>query len=186
MGYIIQNFNVLNFYAPKVYHNTESFIYMINELNKKSLKINTIKQGIAHNMDLGDNTFIYFFSPIKENYDNLNNYSPIMKIVYGNTSFLFTGDAEADLEKDVLKTNANLSSDVLKIGHHGSSTSTSEEFLVAVSPKISIISVGINNSYSHPSSKTLSLLNKYNIKYYRTDEDGTIIIKSDGNNIYIK
>ena len=186
MATIIKSFNVLNFFAPKVSHNTESFLDMLYELNKKSLKINVLKQGMGSSIDLGNNTSVEVFSPIKETYDNLNNYSPIMKIVYKNTSFLFTGDAEDDLEKEVLNSNVNLSSDVLKIGHHGSSTSTSEKFLTAVSPKLSIISVGINNSYKHPSTKTLNLLDKYNIRYYRTDEDGTIIIKSDGNNLYIK
>ena len=170
MATIIKSFNVLNFFAPKVSHNTESFLDMLYELNKKSLKINVLKQGMGSSIDLGNNTSVEVFSPIKETYDNLNNYSPIMKIVYKNTSFLFTGDAEDDLEKEVL---------------NGSSTSTSEKFLTAVSPKLSIISVGINNSYKHPSTKTLNLLDKYNIRYYRTDEDGTIIIKSDGNNLYI-
>ncbi len=186
MNSIIKTFNINNFLAPKVYHNTESFLSMVNELNKKSLKINIIKKGTDDFIDLGNNTKVYVFSPIKDTYDNLNNYSPIIKIVYGNTSFLFTGDAEEDLEKEVLITNSNLSSNVLKIAHHGSSTSTTENFLSAVSPNISVISVGINNSYKHPSIKTLNLLEKYNIKYYRTDEDGTIIIKSDGNNLYVE
>ncbi len=149
MASIIKSFNVLNFFAPKVYHNTESFLDMINELNKKSLKINILKKGMGSFIDLGNNTLVEIFSPIKENYDNLNNYSPIMKITYENTSFLFTGDAEEDLEKEVLLSDANLSSHVLKIGHHGSSTSTTESFLTAVSPKLSVISVGINNSYKH-------------------------------------
>ena len=186
MATVIKTFNVNEFLAPKVYHNTESFLSMINELNKKALKINIIKKGTDDFIDLGNNTKVYVFSPIKDTYDNLNNYSPIIKIVYGNTSFLFTGDAESDLEKEVLNTDANLLSNVLKIGHHGSSTSTSENFLTAVNPNISVISVGINNSYKHPSSKTLNLLEKHNIKYYRTDEDGTIIIKSDGNNLYVE
>lgn len=186
MATVIKTFNIDKFLAPKVYHNTESFLSMINELNQKSLKINIIKKGTDDFLDLGNNTKVYVFSPIKDTYDNLNNYSPIIKIVYGNTSFLFTGDAESDLEKEVLSTNANLSSNVLKIGHHGSSTSTTENFLNAVSPSMAVISVGINNSYKHPSTKTLNLLKKYNIKYYRTDEDGTIIIKSDGNNLYVE
>ena len=115
---------------------------------------------------------------VLDTYDNLNNYSPIIKISYGTTSFLFTGDAEESVEKEVLNNFSNITSDVLKIGHHGSSTSTSETFLNKVNPKITVISVGKYNIYGHPTEETLEKLR--NTTIYRTDLDGTIQIISDG------
>ena len=87
------------------------------------------------------------------------------------------------VEEDILDTNKDISADVIKIGHHGSSTSTSEEFLKKVNPKYAVISLGKDNSYGHPHKETIELLENYNIKTYRTDELGTIICTSDGKNI---
>ena len=106
-------------------------------------------------LDLGENTLVEIMSPNLDTYDNLNNYSPIIKLSYGLTSFLFTGDAEESVEKEVLNDFYNITSTVLKIGHHGSSTSTSENFLKEVNPKITVISVGKYNSYGHPTKETL-------------------------------
>ena len=117
--------------------------------------------------------------------DNLNDYSPIIKLEYLNTSFLFTGDAESISENYVLLSKYNLKADVLKVGHHGSSTSTSSNFYNSVAPSIAIISVGLNNTYNHPTSETLSILESNNPLIYRTDINGTIILNSDGNKIEI-
>lgn len=180
MSKIINDYKIINFYAPKVVTTTRTFEKMIEALNDKSLKISPIKRGI-NTIDLGANTKVTIFSPISETTENLNNYSPIMKIQYNKTSFLFTGDAESDLEKEVLDSKANLKADVLKLGHHGSSTSTSEEFLKAVSPSLGIISLGIDNSYGHPHKETIDLHAKYKINILRTDIEGTIVLESDGN-----
>ena len=102
---------------------------------------------------------------------------------YGDTSFLFTGDAE----KEELETiTDNISADVLKVGHHGSTTSTTEEFLSRVNPTYAIISVGKDNSYGHPHDKVLRLLEKFNCKIFRTDVDKTVVFSSDGNTISVK
>ncbi|MGG7142579.1 ComEC/Rec2 family competence protein [Clostridium nigeriense] len=182
MAYIINNYNVLNFYSPKIDNNTSSFENMAEALSRKNLKIKILKANSSA-INLGQNTLFEIFSPNLDSYDNLNNYSPIIKVSYGNTSFLFTGDAEEEVEQEVLANNLNLKSDVLKVGHHGSSTSTSETFLDSVNPKISVISVGKNNSYGHPTENTLNKLKKTNI--YRTDINGNIIITSDGSNIKV-
>lgn len=177
MSYIIDNFEVLNFYAPKISSNTKAFETMIESLVMKDLKIKVLKPNIK-SIDLGENTKVDVFSPISNEYENLNNFSSIIKISYGTTSFLFTGDSEELSEKEVLTQGYDLKSDVLKVGHHGSSSSTSKRFLDAVDPYIAVISVGKDNSYGHPSQEVLSRLKDLTI--YQTDLDGNILIKSDG------
>lgn len=184
MDKIISDFNLKSFYAPKVTHTSKSFEKMIEALLDKNLKINIIKPGIL-NLNLDDNITIEVLSPNKSFYDNLNNYSPIIKLSYKNTSFMFTGDAEKEVEEEVLRSYSILESNVLKLGHHGSKTSTTEEFLHAVNPSIAIISCGKDNKYNHPSSQVKSLLKKYNTSVYRTDLDGDIIIHSNGDEIKI-
>lgn len=186
MATVISSFNIGRFYAPNIIHNSKAFENMIIELQKKKLKVNIIKRGMGHDIDLGKGTTVEVFSPNSNTYDNINNYSPIMKITYGSTSFLFTGDAEKDIEEELVQNKDTITSNVLKIGHHGSSSSTNENFFNLVSPNISIISLGINNSYGHPNKKVLELLNSKNTSIYRTDEDGSIVISSDGTNITIE
>ena len=106
-------------------------------------------------------------------------------LAFGKNSFLFTGDISAGLEKKLAGSGINLVSDVLKVAHHGSKYSTSEEFLQNVNPEIAVISVGAKNSYGHPTPETLQKLEKFGIKIFRTDKDGTIEVSSDGNNITI-
>lgn len=180
MAYIINNYKVLNFYSPKIDNNTTSFENMAEALSRKNLKIKILKAN-ASTINLGENTLVEVFSPNLAYYDNLNNYSPIIKISYGHNSFLFTGDAEEEIEQEIITNNFNLKSDVLKVAHHGSSTSTTKSFLDSVKPKIAVISVGKNNSYGHPTKDTLNKLKES--KVYRTDIDGNIVITSDGNTI---
>lgn len=182
MSAIINKYDIEYFFAPKVEHTTSDFEKMVESLVNKNKKINIIKEGTS-NIDLGKNTNISVFSPNNAEYDNLNNYSPIIKIEYGNNSFLFTGDAEKDVEEEVLSKKFPIKSDVLKVGHHGSSTSTSKSFLTSVNPSIAIISVGLNNKYDHPNDKTIDLLNSNDIKIYRTDIDKVIVLSSDGTKI---
>ncbi|WP_270566109.1 ComEC/Rec2 family competence protein [Clostridium beijerinckii] len=182
MDDIIKTYSIGTFYAPKVESTTKSFEDMVDALKDKNLKVHVLKNN-STSIDLGENTKVNVFSPNKDFYDNLNNYSPVIKIQYGNTSFLFTGDAEKEVEKEILNNNEDISADVLKVGHHGSSTSTSKDFLKKVNPSIAVISVGKDNIYNHPDAITTKLLDENNIKTYRTDKDGTIVICSDGSNI---
>ncbi|WP_291649050.1 ComEC/Rec2 family competence protein [Clostridium sp.] len=177
MSYIINNFEVLNFYAPKVENSTKAFETMVESLIRKDMKIKVLKANIK-SIDLGKNIVVDIFSPLSNSYADINNYSPIIKISYGNTSFLFTGDAEELSENEVLNAGFDLKCDVLKIGHHGSSSSTSENFLKASNPSIAVISVGEDNTYGHPTDTVLSRLKK--TKVYRTDINGNIVITSDG------
>lgn len=177
MSYIINNYNVINFYSPKIQNNTTAFENMAESLARKNIKIKILRANTT-NINLGENTLVEVFSPNLDSYDNLNNYSPIIKISYENNSFLFTGDAEEAIEEEVINKSNNLKTDVLKIGHHGSSTSTSKNFLDMINPKIVVISVGKDNTYGHPTKNTLDKIKETTI--YRTDKDGSIIITSDG------
>lgn len=132
--------------------------------------------------NLGNASFV-IYAPNSSSYDELNNYSIVIKLSFGNNTFLFTGDAEKLSEKEMLDKNYDLKADVLKIGHHGSSTSTSDEFLEAVSPKYAVLSVGEDNSYNLPKKTVMDKFKNNNIPVYRTDEQGTIILNSDGTNI---
>lgn len=181
---VIKQYDIGEFYAPKITHTSKSFERMVESLIAKNKKINVLDIH-TKSISLGDNTTLHIYSPEPKDYgNNLNLYSAVFKIKYGNTSFLFTGDAEKVNEEDILKVNNSIKSDVLKIAHHGSSTSTSTSFYEAVNPKVAIISVGKDNSYNHPNTKILELLKSKSTNIYRTDKDSTIILISDGNTIY--
>lgn len=114
-----------------------------------------------------------------------NDTSIVLKIQYGETSFLFTGDAEEEAEKAILRSGADLSATVLKVGHHGSSTSTSYQFLREIMPAYAVISVGKDNSYGHPTDNTLSRLRDADVTIYRTDLHGDIVFTSDGKTVSV-
>jgi len=115
---------------------------------------------------------------------NTNNSSVALSLWYAENTFLFTGDLYQSVENDLVERNGNLSSDVLKIGHHGSKTSTGKGFLEAVRPKVAVISAGSGNRYGHPHEEVLDILNDYDINILRTDRDGDIKIISDGQKLY--
>ena len=117
-------------------------------------------------------------------YDDVNNNSIVVKMTFKNTSFLFTGDAEKESENDMMNNNFNLEADVLKVGHHGSKTSTSSAFLRKVNPKYAVICVG-EDRYNLPKKITIDKLTKRNIKVFRTDCNGTVVFSTDGNKISV-
>ena len=127
---------------------------------------------------LGEASFS-FIGPL-EDYDNLNDDSLVMRLEYGDTSFLFTGDMTAKAEKDLINDGADLRCDVLKVGHHGSSGSSCYQFLYEAQPGIGVISCEKGNSYGHPHEETLSRLNDADVTVCRTDLEGSIVIFSDG------
>lgn len=127
---------------------------------------------------LGEASFS-FIGPV-EDYDNTNDDSLVMRLEYGDTSFLFTGDMTAKAEKDLINDGASLRCDVLKVGHHGSSGSSCYQFLYEAQPSIGVISCEKGNSYGHPHEEALSRLNDADVTVYRTDLEGSIVIFSDG------
>lgn len=181
MDRVIESFEIGKFYMPKVTTNTRTFEYVLNAAKNKGLKIDVAKAGVT--LDLGPSVSAEMIAPNSSKYDDLNEYSAVIKLVYKNTSFLFTGDAGAESEREMIEKGYDLKSDVLKVGHHGSSTSTTASFLDDVSPKYAVISCGKGNDYGHPHSSTLKKLKNRNIPVYRTDECGTIVASSDGQNI---
>lgn len=130
---------------------------------------------------LGDAEFT-IIAPNGE-YDNDNNSSVGIRLVHGNNSFLFTGDAEAEAEADILQNGIDIRADVLHAGHHGSATSGSRDFISRVAPTYAVISCGRDNPYGHPHEQTLDTLQEFDIQVFRTDEQGSIIAISDGNSI---
>ncbi len=135
----------------------------------------TVKMNILHPFENLDKQVI----------KNTNNTSIIVQLIFGENKILFTGDVYKSIERKLIEREPLLKSDILKIGHHGSKTSTSEEFIEAVDPEIGVISVGRENSYGHPTSEVLEILKKYGINILRTDQIGDIKIVSDGQNLEI-
>lgn len=175
---VIKTFDIGSIYMPKVTADTKTFEDVLDAAESKNLMINTAKSGVSI-MDTEDLS-VKFLAPTLDIYENTNDYSAVVKVVYGDTSYLFTGDAE-EFSESLITDDVN--ADVLKVGHHGSSTSTSTEFLKKVSPASAVISCGKDNSYGHPHSETLQKLADMGTAVYRTDELGTIVSVSDGKTI---
>ena len=176
---IITNFNIGTIYIPDAITTTKTFEDLLNSIEKKNMTFTVPKIDSTFNLGKANVKVIYTGTDTKD----LNNTSIVLKMSFGSTTYLFTGDATSTTEKKILI--KDISADVLKVGHHGSNYSSTDKFLNKVNPKYAIISVGKNNIYSHPATKTIDKLNKLNIKIYRTDELGTIILTSDGKNIDI-
>jgi len=168
-------------YAPKTKNDIKAYKSFIAKASAQNLVIKNPQPGDT--LNLGSST-VKFLGPIHENVSDLNDTSIILKISYGKTSFLFTGDAERDEEQSVLAQDFDLSATVLKVGHHGSGDSTTYPFLREIMPEYAIISVGENN-YGHPTEETLSRLRDADVKVFRTDLQGDIIVSSNGEEVTI-
>lgn len=180
MAYIIDGFEIGEFIAPKATSTTKTFENMIKSLQAKNLQIKV--PNVGDKISLGAAQLV-ILAPNSNNYENLNNYSIVAKLKYGNRSFIFTGDEEDISEGEILAKQLDLSADVLKVGHHGSKRSTTEQFLKAIKPKYAVISVGKDNNYGHPDKEVLYKLKNNNTDIFRTDEQGTIVAESDGSKI---
>lgn len=182
MKTIFDNFNVKNVYLSPAISTTKTYEYMLEAIQNSNAK--AYKAFAGTEIISEDNLSVIVVAPATDNpddyTDNLNDSSVILKLTYGETSFLFTGDAEK-AEEDAIRTN--IKCDVLKIGHHGSRTSTSANFLKNAKPKYAIISVGEGNEYGHPTEEVLKRLEERNIEVFRTDLMGSIVVTSDGKNI---
>ena len=169
-------------YAPKTENDIKAYRSFKSKVAAQGLSITNPSPGDT--FQFGSST-VLFLGPVHENVSDLNDTSIVMKITYGDTSFLFTGDAERDEEQSILAQNYDLSATVLKVGHHGSGDSTTYPFLREIMPEYGIISVGENN-YGHPTEETLSRLRDANVKVYRTDMQGDIIVSSNGKTVSVK
>jgi competence protein ComEC len=184
MAEVIDQFRIGRIFMPKVLTTTRTFKDLMTAIKQKGLKINSPTPGSTLALDPA--LKIMTLAPNSPHYKDLNNYSIVLKITYKKTSFLLTGDAERISEKEMLTRKYALKSDLLKVGHHGSHTSTSNAFLRAVRPKYAVICTGKKNEeHDHPNPKTLRRLKKFGVKIYRTDLDGPIVVSSDGSVIKI-
>lgn len=160
-------------------HDTKAFTNFVTYLEKQDKEITIPATGDSFALGSAVCTVI---GPISQVNDP-NNMSIVVRIEYGDTSFLFTGDASYDEENEILDAGYDISCDVLKVGHHGSSSSTSYRWLRSAAPAYAVISVGANNSYGHPTETVLSRLRDADVTTYRTDLQGTIICTSDGQTV---
>lgn len=176
---IITKFDISKVFMSDYEKDNKTYRKLTEALDNKNLKYETPEAGSQYSLGTAK---IIILAPNDE-YDNPNDSSIALSVRNGNNTFLFTGDAGKDAEEDILDNGIDISADVYKAGHHGSRTSTSEKFFMAVSPAYAVISCAEGNSYGHPHAETLNTLRANGVKVYRTDEDGTIIAVSDGNEI---
>ncbi len=177
---VIENFQIGEIYMPRISGNTKTYEDVLEAISSKELKIKSAEKGkIIYE---SEDSLIEILGPVEIDEGNLNNCSAIVKLTYKDKSFLFTGDAEKETEEKL----ENVKADVLKVGHHGSSTSSSERFIKKVSPEYAVMSLGEDNDYGHPHKEVRQLFEKFNIKTYRTDECGTVIVKTDGEKITVE
>ena len=181
MSAVIKAFDIGQIYMPKAVTTTKTYENLLLTIKDKNLKIKTAKAG--NTIIDTDDLKLVVLAPNQDSYESLNNYSIVLKLTYKEKSFLFMGDAETLSEKEI---TGDVQADVLKVGHHGSRTSTSQAFLNKVNPSYAVISVGLNNDYKHPHQEVIDRLEKKNIKIYRTDQNGDIIFTTDGYNIDVK
>lgn len=182
---VINEFETENIIMPKIKDSevptTKAYERLLDAIDENNVNVIAAKPGNSYDIGSG---VMEILAPVTD-YDDLNNYSVVSRFIYGDTSFLFTGDAEKQAENDILNLGEDVKADVLKLGHHGSSTSTGENWLEAVDPEICVMSLGEGNDYGHPHKETLQAMRDYNLEYYRTDLSGNIVIVSDGKNLSI-
>lgn len=182
---LVNHYTVHNIMMPAISDNslveTEGYPNLINAIADK--EVNPIAISSGYSFKLGSAS-VEVLSPFVQD-ENLNNMSTVIKITYGETSFLFQGDAESEIEKQLINSDYDISSDVLKVGHHGSDTSSHNSFLEAVNPDYAVISSGIANTYGHPNYNVIERLLNHDIELLVTSLDGHIIITSNGKEISI-
>ncbi|MCL2489079.1 MAG: MBL fold metallo-hydrolase, partial [Oscillospiraceae bacterium] len=165
---------------------TASYKNLLKTLGNKGVNITPAKPGLT--FDIGEtsgNAAAEILGPVEDS-DSTNNQSVVCMVTYGSCRFLFMGDAEKQAESALLGSGADLRADFIKLAHHGSRTSTTKDFIQAVSPTVAVISCGAGNRFNHPHEEILTRLEFYNITYYRTDLSGTVIVSSDGEQIAVQ
>ncbi|MCB2300423.1 ComEC/Rec2 family competence protein [Clostridium tagluense] len=180
LDYVINSFKVGKIYMPKATSTTKTFKDVVEAIKSKGMKVSAPTPG--ESFKLGEATCT-ILAPNGSKYEDVNNESIVIKVTFGGNSFLFTGDAEDVSEKEMLSRGFDLKADVLKVGHHGSKSSTTQGFLDNVNPKYAVVSVAKVNDYGHPVQSTMDRLKNKNVIVYRTDENGTVIATSNGKDI---
>lgn len=177
MSAVLKAFEIKQIYMPNVSTNTKTYQTLLQTIYEKNLTIQPAHAGMV--LFEEENLRGELLAPIDTNPHNLNNASIVLRLSYYSYDFLFMGDAEQEVETQILAEHVNVSADIIKIGHHGSDTSSSVSFLKAVDPDVAVISVGEDNAYDHPSPNVLTRLQELQIDIWRTDEKGTIVVTCD-------
>lgn len=175
---VLYKFDCETFFMPDIVKDTKTYQEVVDVAGIKRLTITQPEVGDSY--PLGAASFTILSPSVAEGERDANNSSIVIRLVYGETSFLFSGDAEAEEERTIVESGQLLCSNVYKVAHHGSSGANSKAYLDTVSPEYAVISCGRDNSYGHPHKEVLQLLQDRSITTYRTDEQGTIIVSSDG------
>lgn len=182
---VLKRYKIGLIMEPGVKSDNSAYKEIVSLTEQKNIQKILARRGMRINF--GDGIYMNILFPDRDVSDlDTNDASVVARLVYGENEFLFTGDSPQKIENYLISLDAkNLKSDVLKIGHHGSKTSTSENLLGYVDPQYAVISIGKDNKYGHPHQEILDLLKQFEISILRTDESGTIKIKSDGENLVI-
>lgn len=176
---VLKSFTVDKVYMPNAISTTKTFEDMLLAISSSGAKKIQVNSGVTLEVNGLSGEFL---APNSTDYEDLNDYSAVLKITHGSTSFLLTGDAEAISELEMVG-KSNLKATVLKVGHHGSDSSTTESFLKKVNPQYAVISVGAGNTYGHPTNVVLNRLAAAGVTVYRTDKVGSVVATSDGNTV---
>jgi competence protein ComEC len=177
---VIEYFQTVAVYMPEATNNTAQFEQLLQAIEDANLRVTVPIPGDTISKNGLEITFLAPESADETNgYSNLNNASIVMRANIGGKIFLFTGDAEIESEKAILASGASIVCDVLKVGHHGSSTSTGREFFEAAAPGTAVIMCGQGNRYGHPHVETVKLLEGAGVDIYRTDKSGTVVFIID-------
>ena len=184
---IVRDFDITGaLIMPPVTNNTRTFERLVDAIEERGIGVTRPIPGDTYR--LGDATFT-ILAPLSEGYSNINDYSVVVLLEYGNTSFLFTGDMERRSENELvnhsIENNIDISADVIKIAHHGSRTSSQQHFLDAINPSIAVIQVCANNTFGHPTGEVINRLEAMDIEIWRNDWHGDVVIVSDGVNLTV-
>lgn len=175
---VINTFDIGSIYMPRASSTSKTYEDLLTTISSKGLKVKTAKSGVVVLDE--DNLKLEFIAPNSDSYSELNNYSAVLKLTYLDNTFLFMGDAETLSEEEI---TSEIKADVIKVGHHGSDSSSSLEFVKKVSPEYAIIMVGVGNSYNHPYQSIIDRYESVGAKVLRTDLDGNIVCDSDGKKV---
>ncbi|MDO8571172.1 MAG: ComEC/Rec2 family competence protein [bacterium] len=185
---VLRHYDIRKVLATDIAHENSGYAEFLKTVKEKHIPLEGARAGKIFR--LGPDLTLEILTPNEDlsdrHIEDLNDSSIVARLIYRKKSFLFTGDAGRDVEESLLSGHVDLDSDVLKVGHHGSEGATTEHFLDSVTPEVALISVGKKNRYGHPHTALLERLMKHGIKTYRTDQEGDIRIKSDGETIHVQ
>lgn len=178
MEQVLKSVEAEQCFLPDKPAKSKTYQNLMEYLEEEKIKVETVKAG-KRILD-GNGFQVDVVAPLRSDYGNVNDVSVVLRLQYGDKSFLFTGDAQKEAERDILLSGVNIQANVLKVGHHGSDTSSTRGFIRQIAPQYAVISCGEGNSYGHPKPITIETLMAFSVRVYRTDLDGTVKFTTDG------